>query len=33
MANRMAATIPAVEASSARCGTPLRLTLPIHSGA
>src|SRR5262252_4492529 len=30
--SKMAATIPAVEASRARCGTPLRLTLPIQSG-
>ena len=32
MAKRMAAIIPPVEARSARCWTPLRLTFPIHRG-
>src|SRR5882724_574636 len=33
MASRIAAMIPAVDATRARCGTPLLLTLPIHAGA
>src|SRR5436309_14232275 len=33
IASRMAAIIPAVDAMSARCGTPLLLTMPIQRGA